>query len=50
MAKMRPDWTVAAEPVKEWEDFKGADGNKINLLKEFYDRRSSDSFRRLQVR
>jgi hypothetical protein len=50
LASMRPDWIVAAEPLKEWESFKVDEGPPVNLLKAFYDQPTADSFRRLQVR
>jgi hypothetical protein len=46
---MRDDFEVRAEPIKEWECLKVKDLPPVNLLKEFYDRKDSNSFRQLQV-
>jgi hypothetical protein len=50
LQRLRPDWVVRAEPVKEWEALDVGVGKPVNLLNAFYERKDRESFRQLQVR
>ena len=51
LAEMQPGWEVRAEPLKSWQQF-DVDGGvtpPIDLLKAFYENKTEETFRHLQV-